>query len=329
MVVPTLAADERIRGCLAALRGQTWTDFEVIVVDSSGTGKMRTQGALTSERLVETAGRARFAEAANAGIRQAYSPLVALLNDDAYPEPSWLAALAQAAVEEPAVGMFASRVVLTKDGLLDSAGMLLCADGSSKQRGHGRAVEEFSRQVEVLLPSASAALYRRRMLDETGLFDEGFGMYCEDTDLGLRGRWAGWRCIYVPQAVVRHDYSATAGRASRLKAYLVERNRLQLVVKNFPLGMMARVPLAAVARYFWHVREAIRGRGAAADFVRSGEPAWGLAWLVVRAHCACLARLPRLLRLRWQGRRRARITAAEFRAMARQHIIEAREVARL
>jgi len=52
------------------------------------------------------------------------------------------------------------------------------------------------------------------MLDEIGLFDESFFLYCEDTDLGLRARWAGWDCRYVPGAVVEHRYSHSAGRAS-------------------------------------------------------------------------------------------------------------------
>ena len=61
-----------------------------------------------------------------------------------------------------------------------------------------------------------------------------FFLYCEDTDLGLRARWAGWKCLYVPEAVVEHHYSHSAGGASPLKAYYVERNRLFVLVKNFP-----------------------------------------------------------------------------------------------
>jgi GT2 family glycosyltransferase len=104
--------------------------------------------------------------------------------------------------------------------------MLLSGDGSSKQRGHFCPPSEFAQAEEVFFPSACAALYRRNMLDEIGLFDEEFFLYCEDTDLGLRARWSGWNCLYVPNGIVDHRYSHSAGRASRLKAYLVERNRL-------------------------------------------------------------------------------------------------------
>ena len=131
-------------------------------------------------------------------------------------------------------------------------GMLICRDASSKQRGHGRPPEDFPVTEEALLPSGSAALYRRAMLEEIGGFDGSFFLYCEDTDLGLRARWAGWKCLYVPEAVVEHHYSHSAGRASPLKAYYVERNRLFVLAKNFPLGMLLAAPWVSLARYLWH-----------------------------------------------------------------------------
>ena len=85
------------------------------------------------------------------------------------------------------------------------------------------------------------------MLDEIGLFDESFFLYCEDTDLGLRARWAGWECGYVPGAVVEHRYSHSAGRASPLKAYYVERNRLYTVIKNFPFANAVRGAVSGIA----------------------------------------------------------------------------------
>src|SRR5580704_12219013 len=121
--------------------------------------------------------------------------------------------------------MFASQVRMSDTSTLDSAGMLIARDGSSKQRGHGEPPQDFAADSDTLFPTGSAALYRRKMLEEIGLFDERFFLYCEDTDLGLRARWAGWKGAYVAGAVVDHAYSKSAGRASALKAYYVERNR--------------------------------------------------------------------------------------------------------
>ena len=183
-----------------------------------------------------------FGAAVNQAFRESNAPFIAVLNDDAAADPSWLEALMAAIESRPDVGMCASQVRLAGDGRLDSAGMLLCRDGSSKQRGHLESPASFASREEALLPSGCAAIYRREMLEEIGLFDESFFLYCEDTDLGLRARWAGWDCLYVPDAIVEHRYSHSAGKASALKAYYVERNRLFLVVKNFPARDLLLAP---------------------------------------------------------------------------------------
>jgi GT2 family glycosyltransferase len=172
-------------------------------------------------------------------------------------------------------------------------------------------------------------MYRRTMLEEIGLFDESYFLYCEDTDLGLRGRWAGWECAYVPGAVVEHRYSHSAGRASTLKAYLVERNRIFTVFKNFPLRMWPSASIAAHLRYWWHAVSMFRGRGKAAEFRDQGNAVWKLPLYVAHAHFAAFASFRRL----WSEHRRIRasrrISIAEFRALLSQHSISVRKVAEL
>jgi GT2 family glycosyltransferase len=267
-----------------------------------------------------------FGAAVNQGIRESDTPFIATLNDDAVAHPGWLERLLGAIEQRYEIGMCASQVRLDA-AHLDSAGMLICRDGSSKQRGHLEPPSAYSRPQEVLMPSASAALYRRDMLDEIGLFDESFFLYCEDTDLGLRARWAAWECRYVPEAIVDHKYSHSAGRASGLKAYFVERNRLYVICKNFPVGLLLTVPMYACARYFWHSIFALRGRGAAANFARNGNSLARLSWYVVRAH-AELA--PRAFAL-WRQRRhmKRRITPKQFRKLLRSYSISPRQVAAL
>ncbi|HLK46634.1 MAG TPA: glycosyltransferase family 2 protein, partial [Bryobacteraceae bacterium] len=229
----------------------------------------------------------------------------------------------------PDAGMAASQVRLFGEHRLDSAGMLVCRDGSSKQRGQSRPPEDFPVPEETLFPSGSAALYRRAMLDDIGGFDDLFFLYCEDTDLGLRARWAGWKCLYIPDAVVEHHYSHSAGAASALKAYLVERNRLFVVAKNFPATMLLIAPSVSVARYFWHVRYLLEGRGSAARFRAQGLGGARLLWYVLRAHLALLAHAPRLWRERRRIRAGARITPRVFRRLVAGHSLSARRIARL
>src|SRR5437016_2278465 len=273
VVVPTLAADETLAACLDSLDHQTFLDFEIVVVDNSGRRSVQPSGRV---RVIANDRNVGFGAAVNQAFHSSNAPFLAVLNDDATAHPRWLEALLAAVEERPDVGLCASQVRMANDGRLDSAGMLLCRDGSSKQRGHLESPESYARLQETLLPSGAAAFYRREMLDEIGLFDESFFLYCEDTDLGLRARWAAWECVYVPDAVVEHRYSHSSGSASALKAYYVERNRLFLLLKNFPEALLWRAPFYSLARYFWHVFFAWKGQGTTAEFRRVGNPSGAL-----------------------------------------------------
>ena len=330
MVVPTLAADTAWTECLESLAQQTHREFEVIVVDNSGKSKVRHHDASRiAAKVLEPGTNLGFGAACNLGFRQSGSPFVATINDDAVARPEWLEKLISVIEDNPRAGMCASRVEIRGEHRLDSAGMLIAGDGSSKQRGHGESEDRYPDGSEVLCPSGSAALYRRAMLDEIGMFDESFFLYCEDTDLGLRGRWAGWTCWYVANAVVEHRYSHSAGRASPLKAYLVERNRLFLCLKNLPARLLWRVPFYSLARYFWHAVLLPRGIGKAAEFRQSGMGTLALAGYVVRAHAAMIAAAPRLWRDRRRTFARARVAPAEFTNLLRRHWISPRQVAAL
>jgi GT2 family glycosyltransferase len=324
VVVPTLTADETLAACIASLQRQTFADFEVIIVDNSGHHAVKPGPGV---RVIANDSNVGFGAAVNQAFRASTSPFLAVLNDDAAADPRWLEALIQAVEARPDVGMCASQVRLAGNVRLDSAGMLLCLDGSSKQRGHLEPVSSYSRRQEALLPSGSAAFYRREMLEEIGLFDEGFFLYCEDTDLGLRARWAAWECLYVPDAVVEHRYSHSAGQASALKAYYVERNRLFLAVKNLPIPELLMAPFYSAARYFWHFVYALQGRGKAAEFRLAGNNPKQLPLYVLRAHLELLANLPKL----WKQRRamKRRFTSRQFRRLIRRFSISPRQVAAL
>lgn len=314
---------------MEGLSRQSRRDFEVIVVDNSGQNLVRRNGTAPGSQIIDCERNVGFGSAVNRGFDGSRSPYLAVLNDDAVPHSEWLDALVTVLEKRPDAGMCASQVRLFGEPGLDSAGMLIARDGSSKQRGHGRRPEDFPVAEETLFPSGSAALYRRSMLEQIGGFDDKFFLYCEDTDLGLRARWAGWKCLYEPKAVVEHHYSHSAGRASPVKAYYVERNRLFVLLKNFPASMLLAAPFVSLSRYFWHVWFGLQGRGSAARFRTEGNAGIRMIWYVFRAHLAAIVAAPRLLRQRRQIRAGARITPAVFRHLMRSHRISARRIAAL
>ena len=326
VAIATLAADESLRECLHSIESQTLDGYEVVVVDNSGAKRVEPHDPRV--KVISNDRNVGFGAAINQVIRESTGEYVATINDDAVAEPGWLEALVCAAASRADVGMCASLVRLSGGGL-DSAGMLIAGDGSGKQRGHGVPADGYARRANVLLPSGSAALYKRAMLEDIGGFDETFFLYCEDIDLGLRGRWRGWECVFVPEARVEHRYSRSAGRASPLKAWYVERNRVFVVLKNFPASMILLVPFFVLARYFWHVVSLFGGQGKAAEFRAAGHSPWALARYVVLAHLEALRHFRRLWTERKRIRRTAYLTPRQFRRLLGAHSISVRQVASL
>lgn len=336
VAVPTLVAGAILASCLKALNAQIFRDFEVIVVNN-GTGNTAADEIekIGSQRLVSLPCRVLspghnvgFGAAINLAIAASSSPYIATLNDDAEPHPEWLLSLARETTADPSAGMWASRIKMYGTPALDSAGMMICFDGNSKQRGHSRPASEFDQSQEVLFPSGCAALYSRRMLDQIGLFDEDYFLYCEDTDLGLRARWAGWKCRYVSDAVVEHRYSVTAGPFSATKARYVERNRLWVALKIFPAILLFAVPFVTLSRYFWQLRAARGSTGAAAGFFRSGNSLFTAAAILVHAHMETLRRLPSLLKKRAAMRKTRKLGSMEFARLMSRYRISAKDLAR-
>ncbi len=329
VVIPTLLGGESLRRCLAALRLQTFEGFETVVVDNSGQDVTAEIVEAPSVRVIRNEANVGYGPAINQAIEGIENEYVVTLNDDAYPEPSWLGALVAACDEREDIGMCASRIRLVSDpNRLDSAGLSIYGDGTTKQRGHGSDVEDYDRGEEVLLPSGCAALFRRETLRDVGGFDEQYFLYGEESDLGLRARLRGWKCVYVPEAGVEHDYSASSGRASRLKAFYVERNRLFTVIKNFPLALLPVVPWYSLWRYFHHGLALLRGRGLASEFPEGGGGSWRLGMVVISAHVAALKALPRLLRERRRVQYEKRMRARAFCRLLERHWVSAREIAR-
>lgn len=223
--------------CLTAVAGQTYPAFEVLLVDNGSSdgsvGFVRER--FPAVRVLEAGKNLGFAAGNNLGIREAKGELIATLNNDTEATPGWLAALARPMIADPSVGMCASKMLLmARPGLIDSTGIEVSRSGACWDRGMLQPADRYGSPGEVFGPCAGAALYRRKMLDEVGLFDEDFFTFMEDADLAFRGNLAGWKCAYAPEAVVYHYHGGTAGFMSGFSVYYGNRNIVWLAVKDFP-----------------------------------------------------------------------------------------------
>jgi len=316
--------------CLHSLRQQTFLDFEVILVDNGSTdGSVEYVQENFSGwvRVLRNARNEGFSGGNNRGIRTASGQYIALLNNDAQADVRWLEELVRVAEENPRAGMLASKIYLRgQPKILDNVGHLLYRDGLN--RGKGRLEVDrgqYETIEEVLFPSGCAALYRREMLEEVGLFDEDFFAYGDDTDLGLKGRLAGWKCLYVPGAVVHHSYSRSSGAYSPLKAFYVERNRLWIAVKYFPLSVLLESPFYTILRFVLQGYGALSGRGAAGRF-REAHSSGALLKVLLQAYFSAFRGLPGMWKKRREIRRRTRVSEAEVRSWFRRFGMSAREI---
>lgn len=238
VVIPNWNGRHLLPTCLAALDQQSFPGFEIIVVDNGSTdGSVEWLGkSFPSVRVLINQENLGFATAVNRGIRASDSQYMAILNSDTHVDHNWLTALVEAAEADRRIGMCASKMLFSdRPEVINSTGICVDLAGIAWDCRGGEADDDSDQAPrDVFGPCGGAALYRREMLEEIGLFDEDFFAYLEDVDLAWRARRAGWRALYVPSARVLHHHSATGVEGSPFKSFHLGRNKIWLLVKNYP-----------------------------------------------------------------------------------------------
>ena len=281
VVIPNWNGLAHLPTCLAALRAQTYPHLEVLVVDNgSGDGS---QDYITREHpkvlLLALDRNLGLTGGSNLGFRSAQGEILISLNNDTEAEPGFVESLVTALLDHPEAGMATAKLRLfDRRDTLHSAGDGYGVDGIPFNRGVWQRDEgQFDRPGWVFGGCGGAVAYRRAMLDQVGLFDESFFMYCEDVDLNWRSQLAGWKCWYTPEAVVYHKLSASG--AGPVASYYTGRNTLWVIAKNYP-GVLLRRYWARILRAQWTVsHDALRAwRGRAARARLRGQLAGFLGW---------------------------------------------------
>ncbi len=322
---------ELLRAAFESLAAQHGVDFEVIVVDNgSSDGSVEMIDSFATRfplRLIRNRENRGFCAANNQGIAVARGKFVALLNNDAEADPDWLSVLLRAGEERSEIGMVASKILVHEDPRrIDKVGHLIYPDGQNRGRGSGEVDRgQYDQTTDCLWPDGCAALYRKAMLDEIGGFDEDFFAYADDAELGLRGRIAGWDCVYAPGARVRHHRGTTLGLASVRRLVLIERNRVLLAAKLFPWRLLLLNPFYYLLRLSAGVAAGVRGEGETKRYPGlSGKLRMG--WALLRGDCAALWMLPRILSKRKEIARFRKRSDAEVLELLRRYRISLKEI---
>jgi GT2 family glycosyltransferase len=316
--------------CLDSLAGQSFRDFEVVLVDNGSVDESVTfvKEHYPWVKLVPLNENTGFSVGNNHGLQHAVGDYIVTLNNDTRVEPDWLEVLVRTADSHPDAGMIGCRICSFDDpDLIDSIGMGICHDGMSRGRFRNRRWSSLKMHAveEILFPSACAALYRRAMIEQVGFFDDDFFAYAEDSDLGLRGRLAGWNAVVATRAVVYHKYSRSSGSFSSLKIYLVERNHYWVALKNFPPGLIFMLPLFTILRYLEQMRTVLSGSGAGGEF-RASEAQSEILKALAKAIFDSLRGLPRMYRKRRQVMRTRRLSSQDFTELLSRYRITFKEL---
>ncbi len=202
-----------LRACLDSVKLQTFRDYEVIIVDNGSTDNslgISSLGADPQCHLIRLNWNSGFSEANNMAFEQARGEFIILLNNDVVLDPGWLAAMVRAAAPD-GIGSVACQLRQAREPeLLDSVGFMMFFNGSA-DTFYGVRAEAFNHAAHVpYAAAASAALYKRKALDQLGvLFHNEYFAYYEDNDLAFRLRARGFDVAYASDAVGWHIGSAT------------------------------------------------------------------------------------------------------------------------
>jgi hypothetical protein len=265
VVIPNWNGKELLKPCLDSVMAQK-QPCEVIIVDNGSTDgsaeylKKHFPGA----KVIELDKNYGFAGGVNAGIKVAMkdgADFIALLNNDAVAEPDWLGNLLETAEKHPQVGIVTSKILRKDKKHLDSTGDFYSIWGLPFPRGRNEVDSgQYDTLTEVFAGSGGASLYRAKMLDEIGLFDEDFFAYFEDVDISFRAQLAGWRVNYEPTAVVYHAVGGTSSKLGGFSRYHSSKNFILLYTKNMPASLFWQyLPLFLLQWLRWLASGTMRG----------------------------------------------------------------------
>jgi len=243
-----------LKECFESLKEQTFGDFVIYLVDNgSEDGSVDfVKENYPEVEIIALSENRGFAGGVNAGIRNSQGKFVALLNNDTKVSPRWLSELHRGIIQDEKTGICSSKMLFYyTPEVINAAGDIYRTDGVPENRGIGEKDEgQYDREEFVFGACAGAALYRRSMLEETGLFDEDYFESVEDADLSFRAQLMGYKCLYVPGALIYHVHMATVGKFSAFHFRNCVRNRTYTLIKNMPGLLILRYSFWIFMTYF-------------------------------------------------------------------------------
>jgi GT2 family glycosyltransferase len=254
IIIVNYNSGKHLGSCLASLRRQTYTDYEVILVDNGSTdGSVDLiEKEFPEIVVIRNANNLGFGHACNLGTGYASGEHFAFLNPDTVVAVDWLEHLVRNLTENSTIALVTPKVLLFScPDRIDTCGNDVHITGLASSRGWGKPAIDYDESEPVCAISGAAFLIPARVFQQVGQLDSDFFLYFEDTDLSWRVQLAGHGCLYVSEACVYHDH--TPSDPTPEKYFYLERNRYRTLLKNLrwrTLALLA-VPLVLTEVVTW------------------------------------------------------------------------------
>lgn len=237
IIIPNYNGRNYISACLDSLFKQSLIPFEIIVVDNASKDEsLKIVERYKDVRLIKLDKNYGFSKAVNKGIKAAKGDYVVLLNNDTEVDKDWLLELVNCIEKDDKIFSCSSKMLRYHErDKIDDAGDEYNILGWAYKRGDGASIEKYNSNEPVFSSCAGAAIYRKKVFEEIGYFDENFFAYMEDVDVSYRAKIKGYKNVYCSRAIVYHIGSATSGsKYNSFKVRLAARNNIYVVYKNMP-----------------------------------------------------------------------------------------------
>ena len=213
IVIPNYNGIQYLEACLDSLLADDYQGQLLVVDNASTDGSYELLEKYPMVNVIRLDYNTGFCGAVNAGIRAAKTEYVILLNNDVEVEKGFVLELEKAMDDNPkAFSGNAQMRMLKNPEYMDNAGDYYCALGWAYDYGKGKKVAaKYQKPRRIFAACGGAAIYRKRIFDQIGLFDEKHFAYLEDIDIGYRARIYGYENIYVPNAIVYQAGSGASG----------------------------------------------------------------------------------------------------------------------
>ena len=243
VVTPNYNGEKFLKTFFESLNNDSELIGEVIIVDNGSDDNSREYIKNNTFNfpvvLIENTENLGFAPAVNQGIVKAKYEYIFSLNNDTEVRKGSIKALVDLISSDDNIFSVQSKMLQYKNkNLIDDAGDEYNLLAWTKKTGENHHTNEFKEVRKIFSACAGAAMYKKSLLEEIGMFDDNFFAYMEDVDLSIRSKINGYTNLLCPDAVVYHIGSATSGsRYNEFKVRLAARNNVWVVYKNLPIPL--------------------------------------------------------------------------------------------